>query len=89
MNETIYDAVVVGGGPSGATAATELRYGARPDLISPRLEHLVTLDDAGFRERFAGSPIKRIGRDRFVRRFTTATNPPAGEQDEEGESDED
>jgi epoxyqueuosine reductase len=27
----------------------------------------VTLDDAGFRERFAGSPIKRIGRDRFVR----------------------
>ena len=29
------------------------------------------------------------GRDRFVRRFTTATNPPAGEQDEEGESDED
>jgi epoxyqueuosine reductase len=50
-----------------ATAATELRYGARPDLISPRLEHLVTLDDAGFRERFAGSPIKRIGRDRFVR----------------------
>jgi len=25
------------------------------------------LDDAGFRARFAGSPIKRIGRDRFVR----------------------
>ncbi len=50
-----------------ATAATELRYTARPDLISPPLEELARLDDAGFRERFAGSPIKRIGRDRFVR----------------------
>lgn len=34
---------------------------------NPPLAELVALDDAGFRERFAGSPIKRIGRDRFVR----------------------
>jgi epoxyqueuosine reductase len=33
----------------------------------PELEALARLDDAGFRERFRGSPIKRIGRDRFVR----------------------
>jgi epoxyqueuosine reductase len=31
------------------------------------LAELARLDDAGFRARFAGSPIKRIGRDRFVR----------------------
>lgn len=34
---------------------------------SPPLAELVALDDAAFRARFAGSPIKRIGRDRFVR----------------------
>jgi epoxyqueuosine reductase len=33
----------------------------------PELAELAVLDDAGFRARFAGSPIKRIGRDRFVR----------------------
>ena len=50
-----------------AVAATETRYAARPDLIAPPLAELAGLDDAGFRARFAGSPIKRIGRDRFVR----------------------
>ncbi len=50
-----------------AQTATEMRYAARPELISPRLEDLAQLDDAGFRALFAGSPIKRIGRDRFVR----------------------
>ncbi len=50
-----------------AQAATELRYAARPDLISPKLEDLARLDDVGFRAMFSGSPIKRIGRDRFVR----------------------
>ena len=33
----------------------------------PDLAELARLDDAGFRARFSGSPIKRIGRDRFVR----------------------
>ena len=50
-----------------AVAATEMRYAARPELRAPRLADLAALDDAGFRAMFAGSPIKRIGRDRFVR----------------------
>jgi epoxyqueuosine reductase len=48
-----------------AVAATEIGYQPRAGL--PELAELAVLDDAGFRERFAGSPIKRIGRDRFVR----------------------
>jgi epoxyqueuosine reductase len=50
-----------------AVAATEAKYAARPDLVAPPLAELAALDDAGFRARFSGSPIKRIGRDRFVR----------------------
>ena len=50
-----------------AAAAFDQRYAARDDLAAPRLAELVGLDDRGFRARFAGSPIKRIGRDRFVR----------------------
>ena len=50
-----------------AVQAREVRYHAREDLTAPKLAELAGLDDAGFRERFSGSPIKRIGRDRFVR----------------------
>jgi epoxyqueuosine reductase len=50
-----------------AVAAREIGYAARPDLVAPPLAELAALDDAGFRARFSGSPIKRIGRDRFVR----------------------
>ncbi|MEM8656776.1 MAG: tRNA epoxyqueuosine(34) reductase QueG [Pseudomonadota bacterium] len=50
-----------------AAEAQEAGYWARAELRAPRLEQLVALDDAAFREVFAGSPIKRIGRDRFVR----------------------
>ena len=50
-----------------AAAASEARYWARIELACPDLADLVALDDAGFREVFAGSPIKRVGRDRFVR----------------------
>jgi epoxyqueuosine reductase len=39
----------------------------RAELAAPRLAELLTLDDAGFRALFSGSPIKRIGRNRFVR----------------------
>ena len=39
----------------------------RAELVAPRLAELLALDDAGFRSLFAGSPVKRIGRDRFVR----------------------
>jgi epoxyqueuosine reductase len=45
---------------------------ARPDLMAPSLADLAALDDAGFRALFAGSPVKRIGRDRFVRNVLTA-----------------
>ena len=50
-----------------AVAASDLRYAARDDLVAPPLAELAGLDDAGFRAHFSGSPIKRIGRDRFVR----------------------
>ena len=50
-----------------AVAASDARYAARDDLLAPPLADLAGLDDAGFRARFSGSPIKRIGRDRFVR----------------------
>jgi epoxyqueuosine reductase len=39
----------------------------RAELVAPRLAELLSLDDAAFRRLFSGSPIKRIGRDRFVR----------------------
>jgi epoxyqueuosine reductase len=40
---------------------------ARESLRGPALEDLAALDDAAFRALFAKSPVKRIGRDRFVR----------------------
>jgi epoxyqueuosine reductase len=55
-----------------AVAASEAAYWARIELQCPRLDHLAGLDDAGFRAVFAGSPIKRIGRDRFVRNVAYA-----------------
>ena len=50
-----------------AVEARELRYHARDELKAPKLRELAGLDDAAFRAFFSGSPIKRIGRDRFVR----------------------
>lgn len=50
-----------------AATATEQKYHARDDLIAPDLKGLAILDDAAFRAKFSGSPIKRIGRNRFVR----------------------
>jgi epoxyqueuosine reductase len=45
---------------------------ARADLSAPALAALARLDDAAFRKRFAGSPIKRIGRGRFLRNVLIA-----------------
>jgi epoxyqueuosine reductase len=45
---------------------------ARSELTAPRLAELAALDDAAFRRHFAGSPIKRTGRDRFVRNVLIA-----------------
>ncbi len=50
-----------------AVASHESRVQAREALVSPRLAELAALDDAGFRALFSKSPVKRIGRDRFVR----------------------
>ncbi|WP_170410638.1 tRNA epoxyqueuosine(34) reductase QueG [Ruegeria atlantica] len=50
-----------------AVAVSDVRYAARDDLKAPSLAELAGLDDAAFRAKFSGSPIKRIGRDRFVR----------------------
>jgi epoxyqueuosine reductase len=55
-----------------AVLAREARFHARAELKQPRLEDLVRLNDAEFRELFRGSPIKRIGRDRFVRNVLIA-----------------
>ena len=49
------------------SAAANRAFLPRAELVAPRLRELLALDDAGFRVLFSGSPIKRIGRDRFVR----------------------
>ena len=55
-----------------AKSGRDVRLAARDDLIAPPLAELVGLDDTAFREKFSGSPIKRIGRDRFVRNVAYA-----------------
>ena len=63
-----------------AQATREAKLAARDDLAAPALADLLRLDDTAFREKFAGSPIKRIGRDRFVRNVLIAagnSNEPA------------
>ena len=63
-----------------AKDASEMGYWARIELSCPKLAHLVSLDDKEFREVFSGSPIKRIGRNRFVRNVLYAI----GNSDEAG-----
>jgi epoxyqueuosine reductase len=53
--------------PWNKFAATAHEVGYQPRVGLPELAELAMLDDAAFRARFAGSPIKRIGRDRMVR----------------------
>ncbi len=55
-----------------AAAASETAFHARAELKAPGLDELAALDDAAFREVFSGSPIKRTGRDRFVRNVCIA-----------------
>jgi epoxyqueuosine reductase len=55
-----------------AETASEAAFWARAELKGPALEELAALDDATFREVFSGSPIKRIGRDRFLRNVLMA-----------------
>jgi epoxyqueuosine reductase len=55
-----------------ASVGREAKLAARADLDAPPLAELASLDDASFRSLFAGGPIKRIGRARFVRNVMIA-----------------
>lgn len=55
-----------------AQTASEAAFHARVELNAPALADLLDLSDADFRQVFSGSPIKRIGRDRFVRNVLIA-----------------
>jgi epoxyqueuosine reductase len=55
-----------------ARAGRELKLAARSELRAPPLAELSRLDDAAFRELFSKSPVKRTGRDRFVRNVLVA-----------------
>ena len=50
-----------------AQEASEIKLKAREDLNAPDLASLAVLTDVEFRQHFSGSPIKRIGRDQFIR----------------------
>jgi len=54
------------------TAHTHRAFLPRAEMAAPSLADLLALDDADFREVFAGSPIKRIGRGRMVRNAAIA-----------------
>jgi epoxyqueuosine reductase len=60
-----------------ASAAHEIKLQAREDLIAPELSQLLQLDDVAFRKFFSGSPVKRIGRDRFIRNVLIAAGNSA------------
>ena len=55
-----------------AATAREARFHARAETNNPPLAELLELDDAAFRARFAGTPVKRTGRDRFLRNVLIA-----------------
>ena len=55
-----------------AEAAREAGLAARAELARPALAQLLRLDDRAFRAMFAGSPVKRTGRDRFLRNVLIA-----------------
>ena len=60
-----------------AQAAAEQKLRARGDLVAPPLAGLLALDDPAFRALFSGSPVKRIGRDRFLRNVLVAAGNSA------------
>jgi epoxyqueuosine reductase len=55
-----------------AEAAQETKLHARENLVAPKLTELARLDDQAFRALFSGSPVKRSGRDRFIRNVLIA-----------------
>ena len=55
-----------------AASASEAKFAGRPITDGAPLSELLALDDAAFRASFAGSPVKRTGRDRFIRNVLIA-----------------
>jgi epoxyqueuosine reductase len=55
-----------------AQAGREQKLAQRAELVAPPLAELASLTDAQFREKFAASPVKRTGRNRFVRNVAIA-----------------
>jgi len=62
-----------------ARRSREAAFLPRAELTAPRLADLAQLDDAGFRQVLAGSPIKRIGRERFLRNVAIALGNSAAD----------
>ena len=61
-------------------AAANRAFLPRAELAAPRLNDLLALDDASFRTMFAGSPIKRIGRNRMIRNCLIAAGNSGDEK---------
>ncbi len=61
-------------------AAANRAFLPRAELAAPKLADLLKLDDAAFREMFAGSPIKRIGRNRLIRNCLIAAGNGRSEE---------
>lgn len=57
---------------SFATTARDTKLAVQKQFNAPKLADLVELDDAAFRTFFAGTPVKRTGRDRFIRNVLIA-----------------
>lgn len=55
-----------------AQLSQEARFAARDETDDPPIEELLTMDDGAFRKRFQGTPVKRTGRDRFLRNVLIA-----------------
>ncbi len=62
-----------------AQAASEMKLKPREELKAPHLADLLALDDPAFRALFSGSPVKRIGRDRFIRNVLIAAGNSGSE----------
>jgi epoxyqueuosine reductase len=60
-----------------AEMSQEMKFHAREELLAPDIAEWLTLDDAAFRTLFSGSPVKRTGRDRFLRNLLIAAGNSA------------
>ena len=63
-----------------ASPTREEAFRPRAELAAPSLEDLAALDDTAFREVFAGTPIKRTGRDRLLRNVLIAMGNSGNEK---------